>query len=89
MVTAPNAQKLALLALTLREIHNQREILLSQIAGLDSESHAVQLVEYNTILNQTSAIAKLPNELIAYIFKTVHNGEHVTRPELLVSQDLK
>lgn len=88
MVTAPNAQKLALLALTLREIHNQREILLSQIAGLDSESHAVQ-VEYNTILNQTSAIAKLPNELIAYIFKTVHNGEHVTRPELLVSQDLK
>ncbi|KZP18276.1 hypothetical protein FIBSPDRAFT_893618 [Athelia psychrophila] len=79
MVAALYAERLASLSLKLREINSAREPLLAQIADLEETSRAVQH-EYNIILNKASAIATLPNEIIASIL------EETRGLELLVSQ---
>lgn len=87
MVADPYAQQLSSLSFKLREFKGARDRLLAEIADLDGESNVVQ-VEYNRTVNRSSGIAKLPNEMLSYIFETMtsHRREPAVHPELLVSQ---
>ncbi|KZP18313.1 hypothetical protein FIBSPDRAFT_933572 [Athelia psychrophila] len=79
MLAALYAEQLASLCLKLQEINSAREHLLAQLADLEKASRTMQH-EYNTIFNNASAIATLPNEIISSIF------EEEPGLELLVSQ---
>lgn len=75
MVSAPIADQLACLSLRLQEIDAARDALLVKIADLDATSQAVQ-AEYNSILNNAAAIARLPNDILVSIFKEVRGSKN-------------
>ena len=74
MVASLHVQKLKSLSIKLEEMHNARSKLLAQLTDLEAATRAVQ-TEYNSIVNCTSAIAKIPNEILSIIFQEAHSGE--------------
>lgn len=62
----------------MNEIEATRAPLLSQLAELDVALKALQ-IEYNTVMNQASPIASLPNEVLADIFEILHASEEAPR----------
>lgn len=85
MAAAQYAKRLASLSTQIQEIDSTRNRLLAQLADLDAISSAL-MAEYNSIHNRISAVASLPNEILASIFEAGHRSEHSEGFELLVSQ---
>ncbi|KAF7966746.1 hypothetical protein HWV62_37225 [Athelia sp. TMB] len=55
-------------------MHNARSKLLAQLRDLEAATRIVQN-EYNGIVNCTSAIARIPNEILAIIFQEARSRE--------------
>ncbi|KZP28662.1 hypothetical protein FIBSPDRAFT_1039413 [Athelia psychrophila] len=72
--------RIASIAVQMNEIETTRAQLLLTLEELDITLKTLQM-EYVTIVNQTSPIASLPNEVLADIFATLHasNEEFFTR----------
>ncbi|KAF7965231.1 hypothetical protein HWV62_44917 [Athelia sp. TMB] len=77
MVASVYSEQLQPLSLELQEMHKARETLFIPLhfAKLETATRIVQ-DEYNTIFNKTSAIHKLPNEILATIFEAAHHGQN-------------
>lgn len=74
MVASLHVQQLKLLSIRLEEMHNARSKLLAQLRDLETATRVVQN-EYNDIVNSTSAIARIPNEILAIIFQEARSRE--------------
>ncbi|KZP28665.1 hypothetical protein FIBSPDRAFT_728608, partial [Athelia psychrophila] len=62
--------RIASIAAQMNEIETTRAQLISTLAELDITLKTLQ-IEHGTIVNQTSPIASLPNEVLADIFATL------------------
>ena len=53
-------------------MHYARDILLAQLAELETATRKVQ-DNYNYVFNKSSAIEKIPNEILTSIFEEAHS----------------
>ena len=67
-----STQQLESLSLKLEEMNNARGTLLAQLADLDAAIRIVR-AECKTVLRNSSAIARIPNEILAMIFEEAHS----------------